>query len=164
MWRQSRYEKFMTEDNSRRMKNGTKLVIGLIILAAVLVIFSRLYRTPPAENWYGSGVGNDFPAMRKGIDLSQEGKKLLPPEERREMDAIYAEALQALEPAERQRFITIAQKGSAANESEMAESAALIQRAISGLPSEKSTRLWALVDKAVRLAREKSSATSSATN
>lgn len=154
----------MAEETSGRMKTGTKLVIGLVILAAVLVIVSRLYRTPPADNWYTSGPGHDFPAMRKGIDLSQEGKKLLPLEEQREMDAIYAEALQALEPAEKQRFLAIVQKGSAANDSEMAESAALVEKALSGLPSEKTTRLWALVDKAVRLAQDRSSATSGATN
>ena len=154
----------MAEENSGRMKNGTKLVIGLVLLAAVLVIVSRLYRTPPAENLYTSGPGNDFPAMRKGIDLSQEGKKLLPVEEQREMDAIYAEALQALEPTEKQRFLAIVQKGSAANDSEMAESAALVEKALGGLPSEKTTRLWILVDKAVRLAQDRSSATSGATN
>lgn len=154
----------MAADNSQRMKSGTKLVIGLLILAAVLVTFSRLYRTPPAENWSTSGSGPDFPAMRKGIDLSQEGKKLLPPEEQREMNAIYTAALQTLQPAEKQRFIAIAQKGSTANDSEMAESATLIEKALGGLPSEKNTRLWALVDKAVRLAQEKLSAPSGATN
>ena len=94
------------------------------------------------------------------MDLSREGKKLLPVEEQHEMDALYAEALQALTPEERQQLLTIAQKGAAANDHEVTESAELIQKALRLLPQDKSARLWALVEKAVRLqlAQEKPSA------
>jgi len=92
-----------------------------------------------------------IPAARQGIDLSREGKKLLPIEEQHEMDALYAEAFQMLTPEERTRVQTLAQKGSAANDSEVAETGELIQKAVRSLPPDKLQRLGALIEKAVRL-------------
>jgi len=85
------------------------------------------------------------------MSLSREGRKLLPLEEQRELDAIYDEALQALTPEERQRFRSLAQQGAAASDREMAESGELMQKALRSLPQDKLQRLWALIEKAVRL-------------
>lgn len=140
----------MTTANSTISKSGTKLVIGLVAFAAVLVIISRVYRTPPQEA-HEALQQQGIPAARRGMDLSREGKKLLPVEEQGEMDALYAEALQTLTAAERQQFLTLAQKGAAATDREVTESGELIQKALGALPREKSERLWALVEKAVKL-------------
>lgn len=141
----------MATARSITLKRGTWLVIGLLALATVLVIISRVYRTPSPEDWQGTAQQPDFSAARRGIDLAQEGKKLLPVEEQRELDTLYAEALQALTPEEKKRFFSLAQKGGVANDSEIAESSELIQRALRSLPPDKNARLWALVDKAVQL-------------
>jgi len=141
----------MATTNSATLKSGTWLVIGLLALATVLVIISRVYRTPPPEDGPEILQQQGLPAARRGMDLSREGKKLLPVEEQHEMDALYAEALQALTPEERQQLLTIAQKGTAANDHEVTESAELIQKALRLLPQDKGARLWALVEKAVRL-------------
>jgi hypothetical protein len=133
------------------MKSGTKLVLGLLAFATVLVIISRIYREPPGDDLQATLQQQGIPAARHGIDLSREGRKLLPLEEQKELDGLYAEALQALTAEERQRFVALAQKGSAGNDREVAESAALIQKAVRALPPEKSQRLFALVEKAVQL-------------
>ena len=135
----------MATTNSATLKSGTWLVIGLLALATVLVIISRVYRTPPPEDGPEILQQQGLPAARRGMDLSREGKKLLPVEEQHEMDALYAEALQALTPEERQQLLAIAQKGTAANDHEVTESALRL------LPQDKGARLWALVEKAVRL-------------
>ena len=85
----------MATTNSATLKSGTWLVIGLLALATVLVIISRVYRTPPPEDGPEILQQQGLPAARRGMDLSREGKKLLPVEEQHEMDALYAEALQA---------------------------------------------------------------------
>jgi hypothetical protein len=134
-------------------KSGTWLVIGILVLATVAVILTRIYQVPPEQNLLQQ---EGIPAARQGITLSQQGKKLLPPEEQREMDAIYSEALKALSEEESQRFLAIARKGTAATDSEIADSAALIQKALQTLPQERNARLWTLVSKAVQLAQQQS--------
>jgi hypothetical protein len=94
-------------------------------------------------------------AARMGIDLSQEGRKLLPQEEQKELDSIYAEALQSLRPDERERFFSLARKGAAAEEQELNESWMLMQKALGTLPQGRRDRLFALIDKAVQLAQQK---------
>lgn len=141
----------MATAHSTPLKRGTWLVIGLLALATVLVVISRVYRTPSPEDWQGTAQQPDFPSARRGMNLAQEGKKLLPVEEQRELDTLYAEALQALTPEEKKRFFSLAQKGGGANDSEIAESSELIQRALLSLPPDKNARLWALVNKAVQL-------------
>ncbi len=128
----------------------------MLTLATVGVIVARMYYVP-------SGSTPDLlqqegmPAARQGIALSQQGKALLPPEEQREMDAIYAEAFKALSPAEHQRFLTLARKGTAATDSEIADSATLVEKALQSLSQERNTRLWALVGKSVQLAQRQTS-------
>jgi hypothetical protein len=111
----------------------------------------------PSENVPDLLQQEGMPAARQGIALSQQGKKLLPPEEQREMDVIYAEAFKALSPEENQRFLALARKGTAAADSEIAESAALVQKALQSLPQERNARLWALVNKSVQLAQQQTS-------
>jgi hypothetical protein len=141
----------MTTTGSTTLRSGTKLVLGLLAFATALLIIARIYRVPPADDLQATLQQQGIPAARQGIDLSREGRKLLPLEEQKEMDALYAEALQALTAEERQRFRALAQKGAAGNDREVAESAALIQKAVRALPPEKSQRLFALVEKAVQL-------------
>src|SRR5215510_522742 len=141
----------MATKRSPTWKSGTKLVIGLLALGTVLVIISRVYRMPPDDEVQEVLQQQGIPAARQGMDLSREGRKLLPIEEQHEMDALYAEAFQMLTPEERTRVQTLAQKGSAANDSEVAETGELIQKAVRSLPPDKLQRLGALIEKAVRL-------------
>jgi hypothetical protein len=132
-------------------KNGTWLVVGLIALAVVAIILVRMFHVSPTDVLHQEGI----PAAREGMKLSQEGKKLLPVEEQREMEAIYAEAFQSLSPEERQRFTALAQKGPAATDDEITETATLLDKALRSLTPERGTRLWNLVNKAVELAQKK---------
>ncbi|NOT54326.1 MAG: hypothetical protein HOP18_06945 [Deltaproteobacteria bacterium] len=132
-------------------------MIGILALATVAVIVARMYHVP-SESASDLLQREGMPAARQGIALSQQGKALLPPEEQREMDAIYAEAFKTLSSEEHQRFLTLARKGTAATDSEIADSAALVEKALQSLPQERTTRLWALVGKSVRLAQEQTSA------
>jgi len=132
-------------------KKGTWLVIGFVLFATVLVIISRVYRTTPPEDTHSVLRQQGIPAARQGLELSREGRKLLPAEEQQELDALYAEALRYLSPEDRQHFLALAQKGTAANDREMTESVALMQKALSALPQERRERLWALIEKAVQL-------------
>lgn len=143
----------MTTAPSTTSRRGTWLVIGLLAVATILVIISRVYRTPSPQDVSGTAEQPDFPAARQGMSMAREGVKLLPAEEQREMDALYAEALQALPPEEKERFLALAQKGATASDSEIVESTDLIQRALSSLPPDKNARLWALVNKAMELQR-----------
>lgn len=143
----------MTTSQASSSKRGTWLVIGILALATVAVIFARMYHVP-SESVPDLLQQEGMPAARQGIALSQQGKKLLPPEEQREMDAIYAEAFKALSPEENQRFLALARKGTAATDSEIAESAALVQKALQSLPQERNARLWGLVSKSVQLAQQ----------
>ena len=146
----------MATPNATLSKSGTWLVIGILALATIAVILTRIYQVPP--NSIQSLQQEGIPAARQGIALSQQGKKLLPPEEQREMDEIYSEAFKALSPEEKQRFLALARKGTAATDSEIADSATLIQQALQTLPQERTARLWALVSKAVQLAQQQPSA------
>jgi len=150
----------MATERPTTLKSGTKLVTGLLAFATVMVIISRVYHTPPQDDALEILQQQGIPAARQGMDLSREGRKLLPVEEQHEMDALYAEAFQTLTPEERARVQTLAQKGSAANDSEVAETGELVQKALSSLPPDKLQRLGALIEKAVRLqlAQQKSSA------
>jgi len=136
------------------MRNGTKLVLGLLVLAMALAIGLRLYLSS-FESGVGGGQQQGVAAARVGIDLSQEGRKLLPQEEQKEMNAIYEEALQSLQPEERQRFFALAQKGAKAEDQEINESWRLMQQALETLSQERRDRLFELVGKAVQLAQEK---------
>lgn len=147
----------MTTPQPSSSKRGTWLVLGLLALATVAVIVARMYHVP-SERVPDLLQQEGMPAARQGIALSQQGKKLLPPEEQREMDAIYTEAFKALSPEEHQRFLTLARKGTAATDSEIADSAALVEKALQSLPRERTTRLWALVGKSVQLAQQRTSA------
>jgi hypothetical protein len=138
-------------------KSGTWLVLGIVSLATIAVIFARMYQVP-SESVPDLLQQEGMPAARQGIALSQQGKKLLPPEEQREIDAIYTEAFKALSPEEHQRFLSLARKGTAATDSEIADSAALVQKALQSLPPERNTRLWALVNKSVQLAQQQTPA------
>ena len=146
----------MTIPQLSSSKRGTWLVIGILALATVAIIITRMYHVP-SESVPDLLQQEGMPAARQGIALSQQGKKLLPPEEQREMDAIYTEAFKALSPEENQRFLALARKGTAAADSEIAESAALVQKALQSLPQERNTRLWALVNKSVQLAQQQTS-------
>ena len=87
--------------------------------------------------------------------MSREGRKLLSAEEQKAMGKLYAEALQGLLPREREAFVAVSQKGVAASARELSESTELIQKALQSLPYEKQTRLFGLIEKAVRLQYEK---------
>ena len=132
-------------------KSGTKLVIGLLALATVLVIISRVYHVPPEDETQEILQQQGIPAARQGMNLSREWRKLLPVEEQREMDALYDEALKTLTPEEQERFHTLAQKGAGANDSEVTETGELVQKALRSLLPDKLQRLGALIEKAVRL-------------
>ncbi len=131
------------------MTTGAKLVIGLVLAALLLVVGAHFYRQ--SDEGFSVLQGQGPEAARRGIGLSQEGVRLLPPEEQRELGALYDEALQNLHPEEKQRFLTLARKGQMASDREIAESSDLIQRALHTLPTEKTDRLVALVGKAVQL-------------
>lgn len=117
-----------------------------------MAIGSRLYFSS-LENGANVLQQQGIAAARAGMDLSQEGRKLLPQEEQRELDSIYNEALQSLRQDERQRFFALAQKGADAEEQELTESWMLMQKALVTLPQERRDRLFVLIDKAVRLAQ-----------
>src|SRR5215831_16020091 len=108
-----------TADSSS--KRGTWLVLSLLVLATAAVLFVHFFRT--SSNVQDLLRQEGMPAARQGIVLSQEGRKLLPPDEQREMDAIYIQALETLSAEERQRFLTLAQRGTAVTDAEIAESA-----------------------------------------
>jgi hypothetical protein len=131
--------------------------MGILALAMLAVVFARRYQLP-SESVPDLLQQEGLPAARQGIALSQQGKKLLPPEEQREMDAIYGEAFKALSPGENQRLQALARKGTAATDSEIADTAALVEKALQSLPPERNTRLWALVSKSVRLAQQQTPA------
>ena len=143
------------------MTNGTKLVIGLVLVALLLMIGAQLYRQQQDE-MSGLMQQQGPAAARQGLELSQEGVKLLPPEEQRELGALYEAALQNLRAEEKQRFLTLAKKGQAASDQEIAESSDLIQRALRTLPADKTERLLALVGKAVQLQLTQSKSSSAA--
>jgi len=151
----------MATERPTTWKSGTKLVIGLLALGIVLVIISRVYRVPPPEDEVQEVLQQQgIPAARQGMNLSREGKKLLPVEEQREMDALYDEAVKTLPPQEQERFRALAQKGVAANDSAVTEMSDLVRDALGCRPPEKLERLWGLFGMSVGLllSRQKSAA------
>ena len=140
-------------------KSGTWVVVGLLALAVLAVVISRVFHFS-SDSAVGVLQQEGIPAARQGMALSQEGKKLLPVEEQREMEAIYAEAFEALSPEERRRFVALGEKGPAATDAEITESAALVDKALRSLAPERGTRLWELVSKAVQLAQQKTTSPS----
>ena len=144
----------MTTVKASTMRNGTKLVLGLLVLAMALAIGLRFYLSS-FESEVGGVQQQSVAAARAGIGLSQEGRKLLSQEEQNELNALYEEALRSLQQEEQQRFFALAQKGTTAEGQEISESWSLMQKALETLSQEKRDRLFALVGKAVQLAQEK---------
>jgi hypothetical protein len=145
----------METENRAVTKRTTWLVVGILVLATIIIVVSRRSPDESTDLLRQEGI----PAARQGMALSQEGKKLLSLEEQHEMDAIYAEAFKALTTDERQRFEELAQQGVHSTDSEIAETAQLLEKALLSLPTERGARLWDLVSKAVTLAQEQSPAT-----
>lgn len=135
-------------------------MIGLVLFAAVLVVIARVYRTPPPEEVTGLLRQQGLAAARQTMALSLEGRKLLSAEEQQELDALYTAALQQLSPAEREHFQALARKGLAMSDRDLSEINTLLQRALGALPRDKTARLWALSEKAVRLQHEHGKAAS----
>ena len=148
-----------TANASSSPKSGTWLVVGLLALATIAVIVSRVF-------YFSSDTADDLlqkeglQAARQTMPLSQEGKKLLPIAEQKEMEAIYTEAFKALSVEEQQRFMTLAKKGPAATDAEIKETATLLDKAMRSLAPERGTRLWTLVSKAVQLAQQQKASSS----
>jgi hypothetical protein len=136
-------------------KRGSWLVMSAIAVFTVLIVLAYMYRPVPREGWRNIMAEPGIPAARRGLEMSREGRKLLSAEEQKEMDQLYAEALQGLPPQERKAFIAVSQKGAAASARELSESTELIQKALQSLPHEKQSRLFGLIEKAVRLQYEK---------
>ena len=134
-----------------RSGRGVVLVIGLLAVGAVAVAFAYVYRTPPPETLHGVLQSRGFPAAKRGMALAQAGRKLLPAEERTEMDALYAEAFQTLTDGQREMLRSLVARADQAGEDDVAALSRLIRTAISGLPAERSGRLLALVEKSVAL-------------
>lgn len=145
----------MDTQETPQSKRGTWLVMGLVAAAVVLVVLSQRYHPVPKEGWREILEQTGIPAAREGIDLSREGRQLLSTAEQQEMDALYAESLQGLGEHERQTFVKIVQKGKDATAREITEGTETIQKALRTLPPEKKTRLFELIEKAVRLQYEK---------
>lgn len=144
----------MATEQPATLRNGTKLVVGLLCLAVAMAVGLRVYWASLEED---ASVlqQRGLPAARLGIGLSQEGRKLLSQEEQQELDSLYGETLQALRQEERQRFYALSQKGAEATDQEITESWEIMQKALEALPANKRDRLFAIVGKAVQLAQQK---------
>ncbi len=134
-----------------RSYKGVFLVIGLLTIGVVAVTIAYRHRIPPKETVQSVLQSRGMPAAKRGMQLSQAGRQLLPPDERAEMDAIYAEALRSLPERERLQLEKLRKHGAQASGQEVAEMGRLVQKALRALPPEKSQRLFALVEKAVAL-------------
>ena len=134
-----------------RSYKGVFLVIGLLTIGVVAVTITYRHRIPPKETVQSVLQARGMPAAKRGMRLSQAGRQLLPPDERAEMDAIYAEALRSLPERERLQLEELRKQGAQASGREVTEMGRLIQKALRALPTEKSQRLFALVEKAVAL-------------
>ncbi len=120
--------------------------MSALAVFAVLIVLVYTYRPVPREGWRDIMEQAGIPAARPGLEKSREGKKLLAAEERKEMDKLYAEALQGLPPRERESFVSVAQKGADASARELSKSTELIQKALQSLPHEKQPRSFGLID------------------
>lgn len=147
----------MTTAQPATLRNGTKLVIGLLCFAVVITVGLRVYWSALDEE---SSIlqQRGLPAARMGIGLSQEGLKLLSQEEQQELNGLYSETLQTLRQEERQRFYSLSQKGASATDQEISESWEIMQKALEALSANKRERLFAIVGKAVQLAQQKADA------
>lgn len=147
----------MTTAQPATLRNGTKLVIGLLCFAVVITVGLRVYWSALDEE---SSIlqQRGLPAARMGIGLSQEGLKLLSQEEQQELNGLYGETLQTLRQEERQRFYSLSQKGAGATDQEISESWEIMQKALEALSVNKRERLFAIVGKAVQLAQQKADA------
>ncbi len=134
-----------------RSYKGVFLVIGLLTIGVVAVTITYRHRTPPKETVQSVLQARGMPAAKRGMQLSQAGRQLLPPDERTEMDALYAEALRSLPERERLKLEELRKHGAQASGREVTEMGRLIQKALRTLPPEKNQRLFALVEKAVAL-------------
>lgn len=141
----------MSTTDPLRPSRGVVLVVGLLAVGAVAVAFAYVYRTPPPETLHGVLQSRGFPAAKRGMALAQAGRKLLPAEERTEMDALYAEAFQTLTDGQRETLRSLVARADQAGEDDVAALSGLIRTAISGLPAARSGRLLALVEKSVAL-------------
>lgn len=142
-----------------RSYKGVFLVIGLLTIGVVAVTIAYRHRIPPKETVQSVLQSRGMPAAKRGMQLSQAGRQLLPPDERAEMDAIYAEALRSLPERERLQLEKLRKHGAQASGQEVTEMGRLVQKALRALPPEKSQRLFALVEKAVALQLAKQQAT-----
>ncbi len=134
-----------------RSYKGVFLVIGLLTIGVVAVTIAYRHRPLPKETVQSVLQARGMPAAKRGMRLSQAGRQLLPPDERTEMDAIYAEALRSLPERERLKLEELRKRGAQASGREVTEMGRLIQKALRALPPEKNQRLFALVEKAVAL-------------
>lgn len=142
-----------------RSYKGVFLVIGLLTIGVVAVTIAYRHRIPPKETVQSVLQSRGMPAAKRGMQLSQAGRQLLPPDERAEMDAIYAEALRSLPERERLQLEKLRKHGAQSSGQEVTEMGRLVQKALRALPPEKSQRLFALVEKAVALQLAKQQAT-----
>ena len=134
-----------------RSYKGVFLVVGLLTIGVVAVTITYRHRITPKETVQSVLQSRGMPAAKRGMRLSQAGRRLLPPDERAEMDDLYAEALRSLPERERRQFEELRKRGVQAGEQEVAEIGRLVQKALRALPPEKNQRLFALVEKAVAL-------------
>ena len=134
-----------------RSYKGVFLVLGLLTIGVVAVTMTYRHRIQPKETVQSVLQARGMPAAKRGMRLSQAGRQLLPPAERAEMDAIYAEALRSLPERERLKLEEMRKRGAQASGREVVEMGLLIQKALRALPPEKNQRLFALVEKAVAL-------------
>ena len=134
-----------------RSYKGVFLVIGLLTIGVVAVTITYRHRPLPKETVQSVLQARGMPAAKRGMRLSQAGRQLLPPDERAEMDAIYAEALRSLPERERLKLEELRKHGAQPSGREVTEMGRLVQKALRALPPEKNQRLFALVEKAVAL-------------
>jgi len=137
--------------STARSYKGVFLVIGLLTIGVAAVTMTYRHRTPPKETLQSVLQARGMPAAKRGMQLSQAGRQLLPPDERAEMDAIYAEALRALPERERLKLEELRKPGAQVGGQEMTTMGRLVQKALRTLPPEKNQRWFALVEKAVAL-------------
>jgi len=156
------YNTNMRKTDSPRSRSGVWLVLGLLAIGVTAVTITYSSRLTPKETLQSVLQSRGMPAAKRGMQLSQAGRKLLSTKEQAEMDSIYAEAFRALTKWERQEFQGLTKQGEAANDREVTEMSMLIQKAIKTLPPEKSQRLFSLVERAVDLQLAKQHATPAA--
>ena len=141
----------MVMTDSPGPRSGVWLVLGLLAIGLTAVTITYTSRLTPKETLQSVLQSRGMPAAKRGMMLSQAGRQLLSTKEQAEMDTIYAEAFRALTKWERQDFQDLSKQGAAASDRKVAKMSMLVQKAIKTLPSEKSQRLFALVEKAVDL-------------